>query len=135
MRTESLPDALGFWSERADNRPQVYVALGTFLSHREDVLVQIVDALRRMGVRAAVAVGAMPIATLGDVPPDWIVAPQLPQVAMLRSADLIIHHGGNNSVQEGLDAGVLQLPCDLGFFNESSHLLMIHALFRLKLED
>ena len=97
------------WSERADNRPQGYVALGTFLSHREDVLVQIVDALRRMSVRAAVAVGAMPIATLGDVPPDWIVAPQLPQVAMLRSADLIIHHGGNNSVQEGLAAGVRQL--------------------------
>ena len=46
---------------------------------------------------------------LGPIPDDWIVAPTLPQVAMLRGADLAIHHGGNNSVQESLAAGVRQL--------------------------
>ncbi len=109
VREESLPVEYAGWSKRIDQRPQVYVALGTFLSHREDVLIQIVDALRHVGVRAAVAIGSTPVNTLGTIPPDWLVAPQLPQVAMLRSADLSIHHGGNNSVQEALAAGVRQL--------------------------
>jgi UDP:flavonoid glycosyltransferase YjiC (YdhE family) len=87
----------------------VYVALGTFLSLRSDVLVVIADALRRGGVRAAVATGDTPIDALGPVPDDWIVDRWLPQVAMLSAADLAIHHGGNNSVQECLAAGVRQL--------------------------
>ena len=55
------------------------------------------------------AVGATPVQQFGPLPADWIVAAQLPQVAMLRSADLSVHHGGNNSVQESLAAGVRQL--------------------------
>ncbi len=109
VRDEQLPASLSSWSSRVDGRPQVYVALGTFLSHRADVLVRIADALRHLDVRAAIATGATPVDLLGPVPDDWVVAPQLPQVAMLRSADLIVHHGGNNSVQEALAAGVHQL--------------------------
>jgi UDP:flavonoid glycosyltransferase YjiC (YdhE family) len=55
------------------------------------------------------AIGSMPKHKLGPVPDDWVVARELPQVAMLRYADLAIHHGGNNSVQECLGTGVRQL--------------------------
>ncbi len=108
-RAEELPDALQSWLERTDERPHVYVALGTFLSHRADVLARIAGALRHLGARAAIAVGATATHQLGPIPDDWIVAPTLPQVAMLRGADVAIHHGGNNSVQESLAAGVRQL--------------------------
>lgn len=109
VRTEELPDALRSWLNRTDDRPHVYVALGTFLSHRSDVLARIAGALRHIGARAAIAVGATARHELGPIPDDWIVVPTLPQVAMLRGADLAIHHGGNNSVQESLAAGVRQL--------------------------
>ena len=105
VRTERLPDALRSWTDRASDRPQVFVALGTFLSHREDVLARIAAALRAVDARAAIATGATPPRLLGPVPRDWIVAPALPQVAMLPYADLAIHHGGNNSVQESLAVG------------------------------
>jgi UDP:flavonoid glycosyltransferase YjiC (YdhE family) len=109
VRAEELPDALRSWLDRTDDRPHVYVALGTFLSHRADVLARIADALRSIGARAAIAVGVTASHELGPIPGDWIVAPTLPQVAMLRGADVSIHHGGNNSVQESLAAGVRQL--------------------------
>ena len=109
VRTEALPENLASWRQKKAHQPQVYVALGTFLSHREDVLIRIAQALRAVGARAAIAIGSMQKEQLGPVPDDWIVAGQLPQVAMLKYADLAIHHGGNNSVQECLGVGVQQL--------------------------
>lgn len=109
VRAEQLPDALRSWHDPTDDRPHVYVALGTFLSHRADVLARIAGALRQIGARAAIAIGATPSDALGPIPDDWIVAPTLPQVAMLRSADAVVHHGGNNSVQESIASGVRQL--------------------------
>ncbi|MEO8266087.1 MAG: nucleotide disphospho-sugar-binding domain-containing protein [Ilumatobacteraceae bacterium] len=109
VRDEALPHAMDSWMDRSHGRPQVYVALGTFLSHRCDVLAKIAEALRLVGARAAIALGSTPEHALGPVPPDWVVAPRLPQVAMLRSADIVIHHGGNNTVQEALASGARQL--------------------------
>ena len=109
VREEALPDAMRSWMDRSDGRPQVYVALGTFLSSRSDVLEKIAEALVLVGARAAIALGATPEHALGTVPPDWLVAPRLPQVAMLGSADIVIHHGGNNTVQEALASGSRQL--------------------------
>ena len=109
VRHEQLPTELSTWATRRDDRPQVYVALGTFLSHRSDVLARIAEPLRHLDVRAAIATGATSVDRFGDLPDDWLIAPQLPQVAMLRTADMIVHHGGNNSVQEALATGVRQL--------------------------
>ena len=51
VRHEHLPTELSSWATRCDDRPQVYVALGTFLSHRSDVLGRIAEALRHLDVR------------------------------------------------------------------------------------
>lgn len=129
VRQEELPASLCGWSERQGRRPQVYVSLGTFLSHRGDVIAQIAEALRRVDARAAIALGMTPVEMLGRLPSDWIVAPQLPQVAMLRASDLAIHHGGNNSVQEALAAGVRQLvlPFSTDQFSNAADLERIGA--------
>ena len=109
VRDEALPENLSSWRHQKIGRPQVYVALGTFLSHRVDVLTRLAEALRQIGARAAMAIGSMPTHDLGPVPDDWVVARELPQVAMLQYADLAIHHGGNNSMQECLGTGLRQL--------------------------
>lgn len=108
VRDEALLGGVATWRRDAD-APLVYVALGTFLSLRADVLERVTSALRRVGARAAIATGATDPRELGPVPSGWIVAPTLPQVALLADADLAIHHGGNNSVQESLLAGARQL--------------------------
>ena len=108
VRREALPAEFERWA-RPDGTPRVYVAFGTFLSHRHDVLERVASALRRCDVRAAIATGPTAAGVLGPIPEDWIVAPTLPQVALLAHADLAIHHGGNNSVQESLAAGARQL--------------------------
>jgi MGT family glycosyltransferase len=86
--------------------PQVYVSLGSFLSARSDVLRRIVAAFKGQPVRLIVAAGVTPPAELGDLPEEWHVASYLPQPEVLRSCDLAICHGGNNTVTEALWAGV-----------------------------
>lgn len=129
VRDEQLPASMQTWSTPSGRRPQVYVALGTFLSHRSDVLTAIAEALRLSGARAAIAIGATPVDELGRIPEDWLVGRELPQVAMMRSADLVIHHGGNNSVQEALAAGVRQivLPFSTDQFSNAADLERIGA--------
>ena len=86
--------------------PRIYVSLGTFLSARSDVLGRIVSAFRSLPVQLVVAAGVTPRAALGDVPEHWHIASYLPQPEVLRSCDLVLCHGGNNTVTEALWAGV-----------------------------
>ena len=103
MRAEPASDDVRDWLA-ADDRPVVYVSFGSFLSARGDVLATVLHALRPLGLRVAVATGSA--TGLPDVPPDWLVRPYLPQVALLDRAAVAVTHGGNNSVTEALTAGV-----------------------------
>ena len=76
--------------------------LRRFLSVRGDVLRTVVAALRAAGVRAAIASGATPVAELGALPEGWLVREYLPQVRLLRTAAVLVTHGGNNSVTEAV---------------------------------
>jgi hypothetical protein len=98
------------WIDR--DEPYVYVSFGSFLSVRDDVLARVAEALRRLGVRAAIATGATAPEAVGDVPDGWLVRPHLPQVRLLKGAAVAVNHGGNNSVTEALGSGVpiLVLP-------------------------
>jgi zeaxanthin glucosyltransferase len=96
---------------RRHGRLRIYVSLGTFLSARADVLRRIAAAFRDAPVQLVLASGATPREELGDVPLDWIVEPSLPQAAVLPHCDLVLSHGGNNTVTEALWAGVPLLVC------------------------
>jgi MGT family glycosyltransferase len=105
VRTEPEDAEVEAWLALHDG-PFVYVSFGSFLSARADVLARVVDALRRTGVRAALATGSADPAALSPLPADWLVRPFLPQVRLLRAAAAAVTHGGNNSVTEALTAGV-----------------------------
>ncbi|WP_353946683.1 glycosyltransferase [Streptomyces sp. HUAS MG91] len=98
--------------ERADL--VVLVALGTFLSVRDDVLRTVVEGVLRMDTRAAVIVAAGErVAALNDLAGERVlVARSVPQQALLRHVDVMVHHGGGNSFTECLQAAVpaLVLP-------------------------
>jgi len=82
----------------AGDEPFVYVSFGSFLSVRDDVLQSVADALRAVGVRAAIATGNSTV----DAPEGWLVRPFLPQVRLLSEAAAAVTHGGNNSVTEAM---------------------------------
>lgn len=87
-------------------QPRAFVSLGSFLSARSDVLIRIADALRILGWDAVIAAGATDPSKLGPLPSDWVVEKLLPQVAALEACDIVVCHGGNNTVTEALTAGL-----------------------------
>jgi zeaxanthin glucosyltransferase len=114
VRAEPVPDDVARWLDRpqTDDRPIVYVSFGSFLSARADVLARVVEALRPLPVRVALATGSAELDQLGELPEPWLVRSFLPQVAILERSALAISHGGNNSITEALSSGVplLLLP-------------------------
>ncbi|MFJ4091809.1 glycosyltransferase [Kitasatospora sp. NPDC089913] len=100
-------------------RPLVLLALGTFLSARDDVLTTAAAGILRHTPASVVmaagrrtdAVAAHPLLR-GTSPERLHVAPVIPQQELLPHAAAMVHHGGNNSFTECLHAGVpaLVLP-------------------------
>jgi zeaxanthin glucosyltransferase len=86
--------------------PRVFVSLGSFLGARDDILRTAVTAASAGGWALALAHGATTPAQLGALPEGALIAPVLPQVALLDHADVAVTHGGNNTVTEALRAGV-----------------------------
>jgi zeaxanthin glucosyltransferase len=105
VRPEAAPPDVAAWLDADDGRPIVYVSFGSFLSARSDVLRVVVDGLRTLPVRVALATGSTDPAAL-QAPADWLVRPYLAQVAVLERASVAVTHAGNNSVTEALTAGV-----------------------------
>ena len=87
-------------------RPRAYVSFGSFLSARTDVLRRIADAIRFLGWDAVIAAGTTDPQRLGRFPSSWIVREHLPQVTALEVCDIVVCHGGNNTVTEALTAGL-----------------------------
>lgn len=107
VRREELDPQLAEWFAQGDGRaPTIYVSFGSFLSAREDALGRIVEALRMRPWRVVLATGVADTSKWGALPSDWLVRAYLPQVAVLEHCDLVITHGGNNTVTESLDNGL-----------------------------
>jgi zeaxanthin glucosyltransferase len=103
IRHQDLPLGLARSHTR---RPRIYASLGSFFSGRTDILQKLVSAFRNQNVELMLASGTTPRSELGSIPDHWTVSDYLPQPALLRTADLAITHGGNNTVTEALTAGV-----------------------------
>lgn len=88
---------------------RILVSLGTFFSARSDILRTLVAAFRDEPVEVLLAHGTTHPEELGAIPDHWTIAPFLPQPALLESCDLVVTHGGNNTVTESLAAGVPML--------------------------
>jgi MGT family glycosyltransferase len=106
IRSEAPDRAVAGLTRAHRERPRAYVSLGSFLSARTDVLRRITDALRALGWNAVVATGATDPQALGTLPSGWVVREHLPQVAALEACDIVVCHGGNNTVTEALTAGL-----------------------------
>lgn len=84
----------------------VYISLGT-IHHNADFYRQCFAAFGGYPAQFVLSAGKeTSIESLGDIPPNFIVRPTVPQLEVLQRADVFITHGGINSIHEGLYYGV-----------------------------
>jgi MGT family glycosyltransferase len=84
----------------------VYVSLGTVFEDRPTFFRDAARAIARPGRRVVLSIGRIAPQALGALPAGVTAHAHVDQLAVLRRADLFVTHGGFNSVQEGLVAGV-----------------------------
>jgi MGT family glycosyltransferase len=84
---------------------KVYVSLGTVFNGRADRFRALIEGLAGPGVQVVVSAGASFEALVGLASDDVLVFRRVPQLAVLGAVDVVVTHGGNNTVNETLAAG------------------------------
>jgi MGT family glycosyltransferase len=96
-----------FPTDQLTGNPLVYISLGTINNQRADFYRACFEAFGSHGGQFILSVGkATNIDSLGAIPPNFIVRNFVPQLEILKRANLFITHGGMNSVQESAWFGV-----------------------------
>ncbi len=89
------------WATRG-GRPRVLVSLGSQVYHQPRMFRTIAATLRSMDVELVASVGELDPEPLGPWPPGAMLRPWVPQLEVLAHTDVMITHGGANSVMEAL---------------------------------
>jgi MGT family glycosyltransferase len=94
--------------------PVLYASLGTVFNADPRLLRTFATALAPLGGTVVVATGQTDPAALGPLPASVIARRSVPQPEILARAALFITHGGMNSVNEAMYAGVPMLVVPQG---------------------
>lgn len=92
--------------EQLTRKPLIYISLGTIHTADRDFYQQCFEAFGASPGQVVVSAGSADLSALGQIPANFIARSSVPQLEILRRADLFITHGGMNSVQESLYFGV-----------------------------
>jgi MGT family glycosyltransferase len=105
------------WNELGPD-PLIYISLGRVLADRPEFFRVCMDAFGGLPFRVVMSMGrrvghpmGRPLgpAPLVPTPPNFLLAPFVPQLKLLERATLAITHAGANTVEECARAGVPQL--------------------------
>jgi MGT family glycosyltransferase len=99
---------------------KVYVSLGTVFNTHPERFRTLIAGLVGPGVQLVVNAGASFEALQPLQSSDVLVFRRVPQVRLLRAVDCIVSHGGNNTVNEALSAGVPLLVLPIGGEQEAN---------------
>jgi MGT family glycosyltransferase len=94
--------------------PVLYASLGTVFNAGPQLLRTFATALAPLGATVVISTGATDPAALEPLPDNVIVRRVVPQTEVLARAALFVTHGGMNSVNESLYAGVPMLVIPQG---------------------
>lgn len=88
-------------------KPVIYISLGTILRGGQAFFRTCIEAFRKETVMVVMSVGAGgDVSGLGQIPDNFLVRNYVPQLAVLKQADVFVTHGGLNSVSEAMIHGV-----------------------------
>lgn len=89
--------------------PLVYVSLGTFFNNRPDFIRRIVKAATGQNYRVVVSTPLAGKREFSTLPGNILLCKRVAQTNLLPHCALFVTHGGNNSVQEAMQAGIPML--------------------------
>ena len=108
---ERLPD----WAAALPARPTVYASLGTIFNHSPGLFAAILAGLRDEPLTLILTVGRnQDPADFGPQPGNVRIARYVPQTLLLPYCDLVVTHGGFNTVQAALSQGLPLVIVPLG---------------------
>lgn len=104
---ETLPE----WVARLPAQPTIYVTMGTEINGDPNfypsVLKTIIEGLRDLPINLIVTLGrGKNPADFGEQPANVHIEPYIPQSLLLPHCDLMVMHGGSNSVLAALEVGL-----------------------------
>ncbi len=89
------------------NRPLIYISLGTVVKGAGSFFRKCIEAFRHEPVEVIISTGkSFKLHTLKNVPDNVHVHNFVPQLEVLKQADVFVTHGGMNSISEALAYGV-----------------------------
>ncbi|WP_265442698.1 nucleotide disphospho-sugar-binding domain-containing protein [Acetivibrio straminisolvens] len=89
------------------NLPVIYISLGTIVKGAVSFFEKCIEAFRNEQVDVIMSVGkGFPIHKLKNIPKNYRIYNEVPQLSVLKQADIFVTHGGMNSVSEALVHGV-----------------------------
>lgn len=148
----SRPDDPAFDAARLE-APVLYASLGTVFDGGPALLRTFATALAPLGGTVVVSTGQTEPADLGPLPPNVLARRSVPQLQVLDRAALFVTHGGMNSVNEAMRAGVptlvvpqgadqplvarrvVELGAGLSLRTEDATAETVHALARRLLDE
>ncbi len=103
------------FDQLSPDKPKIYVSLGTVFNRKPRVFQNIIRAFEDGRCQLIVSAGgAYDRLRAGTLPPNVLLFPRVPQVALLPHVDAVISHGGNNTTNETLAAGKPLLVMPVG---------------------
>jgi UDP:flavonoid glycosyltransferase YjiC (YdhE family) len=96
------------WLEELDGRPLVYVTMGS-TDEAGAALVKILAALHDAAYNVVVSTGSLSLPADLQVPDHVHLFPTVPGATVAQRSKLIVHHGGHETLLQGLAAGVPSL--------------------------
>ena len=89
------------------DKPLIYISLGTVVKGAKSFFQNCVEAFRDEQVEVIISTGKQcSLQKLKDIPNNIHVYQSVPQIKVLKQADIFVTHGGMNSISESLVQGV-----------------------------
>ncbi|MFO6497518.1 MULTISPECIES: macrolide family glycosyltransferase [Bacillus] len=93
----------GFPLEELRGERVLYISMGTVLDNKEDFFNMCIDAFSDFQGKVVIAAGERTDQSkLKEAPDHFMISAYVPQLEVLKAADVFITHGGMNSVNEGI---------------------------------
>ncbi len=90
-----------------NNNPLIYISLGTVVKGAKTFFKKCFKAFENENVTVIMSVGnSFNQNSLGNIPENFYIYPSVPQLEVLKHADIFITHGGMNSISEAFYYGV-----------------------------
>ncbi|PEF99484.1 glycosyl transferase [Bacillus wiedmannii] len=91
----------------------IYISMGTIINNQPEFYQKCFVGLKDLNAKVVLSIGKqLTVEQLGDIPDNFIVGNYLPQLDILRQADVFISHCGMNSTSESLyfEVPLVMLP-------------------------